>query len=245
MAKKNWGFDTRDIDRSVRPQDDFYRYANGGWMKANKIPHDEAMWGTFQILRKRTELEVKAILDELMAKKRTKVGTPEQIIGDFFRSGIDTARREALGAKPLLPHLKRIHAVKDRKELFALLNKLHQLGLGAPWGAVVGQDDKDSDANILHLYQSGLGLPDRDYYLKSDAESKRVREAYQVHLARMFTLLGEGMAQAKRSAAVVYALEDKLAKASMRKEDRRNPDKVYNKMPVAALKRLAPAVPWA
>ncbi|HVW82745.1 MAG TPA: M13 family metallopeptidase [Candidatus Paceibacterota bacterium] len=244
MAKRKWGFDTTDLDTNVRPQDDFYKYANGGWMKANTIPHDEAMWGTFQMLRKRTEHQIKAILDELM-RKRAKSGTPEQIIGDFFRSGMDAKRRNALGMRPLLPLLEKIRGIEDRAGLFALINELHQSGLGVPWGAVAGQDDKKSDANILHLYQDGLGMPDRDYYLKDDAESKRVRAAYQRHLARMFALLGESSKTAAASAATVYALEERLAKASMRKEDRRNPDKVYNKMSSGALKKLAPGYPWA
>ena len=243
MRKKDWGFDTRNIDRSVRPQDDFFKYANGGWFKRTQMPAEESRWGTFLILRKRTELEVKRIVESLMGKRAVR-GSEDQQIRDFYRSGMDMERRNALGAKPLMPYLRRIAALEDRRGLAELIPRLHRDGIDVLWSAMVGEDEKDADWNILHLAQGGLGLPERDYYLVRKPEQERVRRAYRTHIARLFRLAGEDGRTATHKANLVMRVETRLARASMKMHDMRDPKKTYHKMPLKKLAKIAPALSW-
>lgn len=249
-TKKDWGFNVKDLDTEVRPQDDFYHYAAGGWLKANPIPKTESRWGSFMKLRFDTDKQLHAILSDLETPdtkariKKIEKGSTVQLLRDFYRSGMDMKRRNALGAKPLAPLLASVNAVKNHKALLTLVAKLHTLGVGVLWGAAVDQDSKNSSAYALHLYQSGLGMPDRDYYLNDDAESKRVRDAYLPFVQKMFRLIGDTPQDAQKHAATVIALETKLAEASMKKEDARDAEKVYNKYTIATLRKSAPAVDW-
>ncbi|MDO8623779.1 MAG: M13 family metallopeptidase [bacterium] len=244
MKRKGWGFDMRDIDKRVRPQDDFYNYANGSWFKKNSIPHDEARWGTFLILRKKTDQELMRILRTLTKKVRAPRGSEVQQIRDLYRSGMDMKSRNRLDAKPIAALLKKIESIRSKKDMLKVVAELHRYGIGVLWGASVDQDEKNSDWNVLHLYQNGLGLPDREYYLSQKPEQVRVRTAYVVHVARMFSLLGDGRKKAAHKAGTVLAIETKLAKASMKKEDLRDPHKTYHKMNLSALQKLAKNVSW-
>ncbi len=242
--KKNWGFDVRDMDASVRPQDDFYHYAAGGWLARNPIPESEARWGSFMALRYDTDRKLRTILAELESMKRVVRGTPEQLIRDFYRSGLDMKRRNALGTKPLDEFRARIRALKTPKDLLDTVAALHRIGVGVLWGAGVDQDSKDSTKYILHIFQDGLSLPDRDYYLKDDAESKRVREAYEPYVVRMLGRMGRSRGQARMDADIIVRIETELAKASMSKEDRRDADLVYHKKSRRELAALASAIDW-
>lgn len=150
MTKKHWGFDTKDMDTRVRPQDDLYHYANGGWLQKHKMPKEESRWGSFTILRKETDTKLHAIVKEMLKKKRAKTGTAEQLVGDFFKSGIDEAARERLGIRPLEPILKKIRITKA-EDLTRLISELHVLGVHVFWGAGVDQDLKDSERYALYL----------------------------------------------------------------------------------------------
>lgn len=238
------GFDVRTIDQHVRPQDDFYHYANGGWLQKNKIPADESRWGSFIILRHKAEHALKAIVEELLARHAT-AGSEEQLVGDLYRSGMDIARRNTLGAKPLDPFRKEIAAVRDTKELLALIARFHKLGVAVPWGTLIDQDSKNSTRYALHIYQSGLGLLDRDYYLEDEPEFVRVREAYKKHVVRILKLIGHSAQEAERRMQVVIDIETKLARVSMDKVAARDADKVYNKRSIAELQRQVPEVAWA
>ncbi|MDE2173067.1 MAG: M13 family metallopeptidase [Patescibacteria group bacterium] len=244
MKKNGEGFDVRGMDRDIRPQDDFYHYANGRWLKKNHIPPHESRWGSFHMLRYDTEKKLRAVVLELQNKRNLKAGSPEKMVRDFYRSGLDMRKRNSLGAKPLAPWLLRIAGIKDVRSLVDTFAHLEKIGGGGPWGVMVDQDMKNSERYILYLHQSGLGMPDRDYYLKHDAESVRVRTAYKKHLRAIFVLLGKTRAQARRDAETVLRMETSLAEISMSKEDLRDVDKTYHKMRRPALARIARAVEW-
>ncbi len=244
MKKNDWGFDTRDMDKAVRPQDDFYHYTGGGWLKKNPVPPHESRWGSFLILRYDTEKKLHAIVSELQQAKELTSGSPEALVRDFYLSGIDLKRRGALGLSPLHPWLERINAIENVGALVTTIAHLETIGGGGPWSMGIDQDMKDSEKYIIHLGQSGLGMPDRDYYLKSDPESLRVRIAYTKHIEAIAKLMGKSPIEAKRDQETIMRLETALAKISMTKEDLRDVDKTYFKMSVAALARKVPEIDW-
>lgn len=242
MAKK-WGFNVRDMDTSVRPQDDFFRYVNGGWIKKTKIPENEARWGSFTMLRVASEKQLMSIVRDI-TKKPASRGSAEQMIRDFYRSGMDMARRNTLGLKPLFPLLKKISQLKSHEDLIPLVAELHRVGVGVLWDFDIDQDAKNSERYALYVGQGGLGMPDSDYYLKDDVESKRIRYAYQEYLAGVFHLMGKTSAEAKGARDIVMGIETKLAKVWMDKVARREIDKIYNKYSFAQFKKLAPTIHW-
>ncbi|MDP2187431.1 MAG: M13 family metallopeptidase [Sphingobacteriaceae bacterium] len=222
------GIPRENLDLSTTPCENFYQYAAGGWMKANPMPETESRWGSFNKLAKQNDEKIKVILDRL-AKGSSPVakGSPEQLVGDFYRSALDTAALERLGTKPVQPYLAKIDALKDKKDLMKLLGELRPAGFGGFFSFYVGLDAKNSQINIVNLGQGGLGLPDRDYYLKTDAPSLEIQKAYVAYMTRLFKLAG--VSQADNAASRVYAIEMQLAQASMSRVERRDPDKTYNK----------------
>lgn len=239
-----WGFDIKDIDQSVRPQDDFYTYANGGWLKHNTIPEDESRWGSFVTLRYNTEQQLKTIVDGLLKQKRLAKNSPEQLVSDYYRAVSDMALRNKLGSTPVEGLQKKIQNIHTKDELLATVTYLHVLGISSFWGAFVDQDSKNSSKYILHLWQSGLGLPERDYYLSDTPEQKRVRDAYKKHIEKLMGLMNYTKAEAKNIREVVMNIETKLARASMKKEDTRDAEKTYHKKPLAELQKLCPEISW-
>ncbi|MHB0865816.1 MAG: M13 family metallopeptidase [Minisyncoccota bacterium] len=244
MNKKGWGFNVRDMDTSVRPQDDFYHHVNGGWLKTNPIPSDESRWGSFLMLRYDTEKKLHALVTKLQNTKNLSEGSSGQMVRDFYHSSLDIAERNARGIKPLRPWLDRIQKIKDVDSLVATFAHFEKIGGGGPWGVMVDQDMKNSEKYVLYVHQNGLGMPDRDYYLKSDTESLRVRTAYEKHVEAIFLLAGKTKAEAKEARETVMRIETDIAKHSMTKEDLRDVDKTYHKMRRPALARLAPAIDW-
>lgn len=236
------------MDRDVRPQDDFYRYVNGGWLAKNPIPDNESSWGSFRILRFETEKQLRQLVEKLVRQHRRSGRGPDPsasgMVRDLYRSALDQKTRNAAGLTPLTPWLQKIESIRDVPTLIATFAELEKIGGGGPWGLAVDQDMKDSETYIAYLHQSGLGMPDRDYYLKDDAESRRVRAAYEQHLEAIFILAGNTRAAAKKDRETVMRLETALAKISMTKEDLRDVDKTYHKMNLPALARLTPHVDW-
>ncbi|HWI57168.1 MAG TPA: M13 family metallopeptidase N-terminal domain-containing protein, partial [Bacillota bacterium] len=233
-------FSLEYMDPAVEPGTDFYRYADGNWMKNNPVPADKSRWGAFMELQERNWFLIHQILDSAAAAKPAP-NSPLQKVADFFRSAMDTNRLEQLGFKPLQPDLKRIEQVKSIEDLLRLLADFHERGIGGCFGESVSPDAKNSEVYAYHLGQGGLSLPDRDYYL-SERFAKQ-REAYVAHVSNMFTLLGEEPAAAKAHAATVLELETALAKASKSRVELRDPIANYHKFAVAEVAREYPDVP--
>jgi putative endopeptidase len=231
-------------DTTLSPGADFFAYANGGWVKRNPIPDSERSWGIANLVNEETYRQRRVICEEAAAANAA-AGTSTQKVGDYWAAAMDSAAIEAQGAAPLKPFLDEIDAVKDRAGLLALVAKLQGQGFNASYGLWVGQDEKNSDRYIVHLVQSGLHLPDRDYYFGTAANTQRVRDAYPTHLTNMFGLLGEPVARAKASASAVMRLETALAASSRTLEERRDPWANYHPMTPADLAALTPAIDWA
>jgi predicted metalloendopeptidase len=240
---KSWGFDTANLDRTCKPCDDFYQFAMGGWMKANPIPPEYPIWGSFSQLADRNQKNLREIL-EAAAESKAAAGTNEQKIGDFYSSCMDTTAIDAAGAKPIEPELTQIAAVQTLADLEAETARLHKQGVGVLFRFNSTQDAKDSSQVIGAAFQGGLGLPEREYYLKPDEKSQKLREDYVTHVANMFALLGDSTDVRAAEAVTVMKIETVLATASMKNTDLRDPDKTYHKLTLAELKLLTPGFSW-
>ena len=238
-----WGFDTANLDKTCKPCDDFYQFAMGGWMKSNPIPPEYSNWGTFTQLADKNQQNLRQILEDA-ASAKAALGSNEQKIGDFYASCMDTTAIEAAGTKPLEPGLARIASFKTISDLPAVAEYLHSTGVGGFFRFNSTQDAKDSTQVIGAAFQGGLGLPEREYYLKEDDKSKQLREAYTKHVAKMLELLGHSADQSAAEAATVLKIETALATASMKNTDLRDPDKTYHKLLLADLRALTPNFSW-
>ncbi|MDQ4139544.1 MAG: M13 family metallopeptidase, partial [Bacteroidota bacterium] len=190
------GLDRANLDTTKSPCEDFFQYANGGWIKNNPVPLAESRWGSFNELQEKNYAVQKAILTEAAANTSAPIGSNTQKVGDFFGSGMDSITIEKVGIAPLKPYLDKVTAVKDTKGLLTTLAQLKKAGISGMFNFYVAQDDKKSTEYAVNLYQGGLGLPDRDYYLKEDDRSQNIRAEYVKHVQNMFVLLGENVATA-------------------------------------------------
>ena len=238
-----WGFDTSNLDRSCKPCDDFYQFAMGGWMKANPIPPQYSTWGSFSLLLDKNQQNLRDIL-EVAAKAQAPAGSNEQKIGDFYASCMDTAAIDDAGTKPVDSELGTIAAMKTPVDLQDEAARLHKEGVAVLFRFNVNQDAKDSTQEVGAAWQGGLGLPERDYYLKQDDKSKQLRDAYVKHVAKMFELLGDSADTASAEATSVLTIETALANASMKNTDLRDPEKTYHKMTLADLSAMTPDFDW-
>ena len=241
--------DPADMDLSVKPGDDFYHYAGGTWLKRNLIPPDQTRWGSFFILYDHTTGVLHDIFEECAAAATrgngdAPPGSIQRKVGDFYASGMDEATINAAGTQPLAPYLEQINVLQDTAGLPLLLAKLQQVSMGALFNLDVGIDEKNSGLNIVRLSQGGLGLPDRDYYLLEDDRTKTLRQQYEQHLTKMFTLLGDPADQAASEAKTVFAFETALAKVSKTRVERRDPEGNYHKMTLEELSKVAPDFEW-
>ena len=237
------GIDTQYIDAAVRPQDDFFQHLNGQWLKTTEIPADKSSWGSFAKLRDDTLPQLRGIIEAASADKGRKPGGDAQKIGDLYASFMDEARLEQLGIKPLAGELNHIRSIKDKKAFPMLVAHLDQIGVTTPYGVYVSQDARESTKYAVGISQSGLGLPDRDYYLKKDdAKMVSTLAKYEAHVAKILGLAGDKNAAA--SAKAIVALETALAEAQWSKVENRDPVKRYNKTPISQLAELAPGFDW-
>lgn len=235
--------DKSNMDLSVKPGENFYLYANGSWLKANPVPPSKTRWGSFDVLREESLKRLQALLNE--ASKKSATDPKMQQIGDLYNSGMDTVAIEALGYQPIAADLKRIDAIKDVSGLLNEIAYARTQGISsALFGFFVSQDRKNVTQYIPQLSQGGTTLPDRDYYLKNDARSTTIRNAYVQHLNRMFALIGEDATTAQAHADAVLRIETALAKAQMSRVEMRDPYKTYNKFGVKEFSATTPSIDW-
>jgi putative endopeptidase len=240
----NHGIEVKQMDLSVKPCEDFYKFANGTWLANNPIPADRASWGAGSEVQERNYAVLHQLLDEAAKNTTAPVGSIERKVGDFYRIGMDEKQIEADGATPLKGELDRINAVSDIPGLVSLLAHQQRVGINTGFGFFVNQDFKNSSQMIGWLYQAGLGLPDRDYYLTDDARMKTIREQYVEHVTKMFTLLGDSAEDAAAHAKTIMDMETKMAQASMTKVQQRDPNGLVHPMTVAELTAADPSIPW-
>jgi len=237
-------FLTANIDTTVSPAADFFDFANGGWIKRTPIPDAESGWGLGNLVQEEIYDRLKKVNEDASATTAA-AGKITQKIGDFWYSGMDSADIEKAGISPLKSELDEIRAITSKEDLTRVGAAMHLKGIRVFFSDYVSQDDKNSAAMALDLGQGGLGMPNRDYYFKNDARAAGVRRAYQQYQLRTFEELGADSTTAAKKSKAVFALETRLAHASRELADLRDPYKNYNKLDLAALKRLTPAFDWA
>ena len=239
------GVQLSTLDTAVKPCEDFFEYASGGWLKANHIPAQYPSWDASWEVYERNMALLKTIMEGAARDTSSPKGSARRLAGDFFASGMDERSIETAGIGPLASRIQHIQGVSSPRDLATELGRLHREGIDAGFAFGVGIDDKASDRTIAKLEQSGLGLPDRDYYTKDDAQSKLIRAQYLQHVVRMFQLMGDPASQAAMNAQVVMTMETRLAKASMTAVEKRDPQSVYHKMTREQIVKEAPGFDWA
>jgi len=237
------GFLNDYTDSTVKPQNDFFLFSMGKWIKNNPIPAAERSWGIWSKVNEENYLRLKSINEEA-ASKKSESGSNWQKIGDLWTTGMDTVAIEKQGIDPLKSELSRISSIADINGLVVAIGHLQSIGASPFLGEYIAQDEKNSEKMALHLVQGGIGLPDRDYYFDNDARTKNIRTEYANHLEKMFVLLGDNGNDAKKNAATVMSIETSMAEKSRKLEDTRDPYKNYNKVDVTGLTKLAPSVDW-
>ncbi len=236
----SFGVDLAGRDAAVKPGDDFFEYAGGSWTKANPVPADRSSWGMFAVLREAADANVRKIIEDQAAAKGAP-GSNSQKIGDFYASYLDDAAINARGLAPVQPALATIDALKTRDDVARLMGQ-PDFASESPIAAFVNLDDKNPDRYVVSITHSGLGLPEREYYLKQDAQFKDIRAKYVAHITKMLTLSGD--AKAAAHAQSILALETEIAKRHWPIADRREREKTYNPRTLAQLAKEAPGFPW-
>ena len=231
------GIDKVGMDNSVRPQDDFYRYANGGWLDSTEIPADEVGWGSYMTLRKKSLEQSRAIVED--AANNSGDDPAKRKIGDYYNAFLNEEQIETLGLAPISDYLSAIDKLTDHDQVAKFLGKINPAGIDGPFNLYVGQDDKEATSYILHFVESGLGLPDRDYYSDESERGAEIIVRYQQYLEELLTLSGHG--DAKLAAQRIIALETRLAADQWDKVDNRDADKRYNKLSGAEFTELLSA----
>jgi len=238
--------DPANMDLSVKPGDDFYEYASGTWIKNNPVPAKETRWGSFNELRDFNIIAVKSIVEEASADKSAPAGSVKKRVGDFYAAAMDSLTIEKLGFTPIQADLKRVKAIKDLQDVLNEVVYMRTSGIGAPmFGFGVSQDKKNVTKYLPSLGQGGTTLPDRDYYLKDDSRTLKIREAYFSYMNRLFTLTGSSAEEAKQKANTVFTIEKAFAEAQLSRLEMRDPYKTYNKFTVAAFSATTPNLNWA
>ncbi len=231
------------VDTTVESGNDFFEYANGGWLKLNPIPSSENGWGIFNLVAEENYGRIKKISEDASSTNAAK-GTPAQQIGDFFFSAMDSTKIDQLGIKPLESQLSKIENIKSITDLVEQITELQQLGVNPAYDLTIGQDMKNSEKNMVYLSQGGLGLPDRDYYFNTDSRTINIRNEYIKHVSKMLEMIYNDTSKAKEMSIGILKLETEMASAHKKLEELRDPYANYNKMTSAQLHTLSPTLNW-
>ena len=242
--QKNPGINLDFMDKSVKPGDDFFRYVNGSWADKTEIPSDRVRWGSFDELRQNTDRDALAILKEAAANKKLDPNSDQAKAVNVYQTYMDTISRNKLGINPIKGTLAKINAIKSVNDLNKLITEMQPEGGLGFYGIGVGPDSKNSNRNVVNIGLGGLGLPDRDYYVSDEADSKEKREKYVQHVAKMLQYLGDKPEVALANAKKVLAIETAMATPRLDRVERRDRRKTYNPMSVADLQKLTPSVNW-
>jgi len=236
------GLDFAGFDRAIRPQDDLFRFVNGTWLETTQIPPDRSNYGSFTLLDDEAQANVRALVEQAAQTPAKQPGSDAQKIGDFYRSFMDTARADALGVTPLAPELRRIDALSSRDDVIRQFGHAQRIGVAHPLLFMVDQDEKNTTSYISYVYQRGLTLPDRDYYLKNDEKFVQIRAKYLSYIEQLLELAGVADAQAQ--AQRILALETRLAAAQWTRVQNRDAIARYNKYTLVDADRLTPGFKW-
>lgn len=237
------GLPVENMDTTVSPRTDFFHYANGTYIKKTEIPADQSRWGSFSELREKTDANVRKLIEEA-GEKGGEPGSPAQLIGDYYRTAMDTAKIEQAGLAAVQPLLDEVAAITDAASMSSLLGRLHRRGIDAGFGVWIDLDEKKSSQTIFQIYQGGTGLPEKNYYISPDPANVKIREQYVSYLTRLLELAGEAKEDAATNANKVLAFETSLAKAGLFMVEMRDPQKTYHKMTIDDLSKSAPNLDW-
>jgi predicted metalloendopeptidase len=232
----------QNFDKTVRPQDDFYRHVNGRWLNVTSIPTDRSNYGAFTLLEEGAERHLREILEEAASQPSRAPGSDSQKVGDFYASFMDEAAIDSKGLQPLAQEFARIEAIASLKDLATYVGHSQRIAVAQPFVYFIAIDERKSTEYISTVYQTGLGMPDRDYYLSDDAQLKDVREKYRVYIGDL--LAAAGTPDAATAAQKIFALESRLAQAHWTRVQNRDVEKTYNRYDLAALAKLMPAFDW-
>lgn len=230
------------MDKTVQPQNDFYNYVNGAWMKTSEIPSDRSRWGSFDELRKNTDINTLSILNDAIASEQYKKGTDQRKAIDYYTTILDTIQRAEQGVAPILSYLNEINDIDSKEAILAFMAKYEPTLSSSFFSIRVRADKKDSNKNVLYVYPAGMGLPDRDYYINDDIDTKKIRNQYQNHIVNMMQFVSTDEVAIEKAKINVLNLETQLAKAKLTKEERRKPENTYNPMSVNDLQKLIPNI---
>ncbi len=233
-----------NIDTTIDPSQDFFEYANGGWIKNNLIPAEQSSWGIGNLVIEENQKRLREICEKAASSNATK-GSSDQKIGDFWKTAMDSATIERDGLKPIQPLLDKINAIKDINELITTVASLKKIGSSTLFSDYVGQDAKNSDVMAYQLNQGGLGLPEREYYFKNDSTTINIRNKYLEYITHILSMSGEDAKKSAAAANNILKLETKLASASRKMEDLRDPYKNYNKMAISELSKMSGNINWS
>lgn len=237
------GIDLANLDTTALPGASFYQYACGGWMKNHPLTDEYSRFGSFDLLAENNRQQLKGLIEELAAGKHEK-GSVAQKVGELYNIAMDSVKLNKEGVAPIKAELDRIAALKDKSEIYPLIAEMQKNGMYPYFSLYVGADDMNSNANMVQLYQGGLNMGERDYYLENDKETKAIREKYQEHIAKMFQLAGYDEATAKKAVKAVMNIENRLAKSSRSQVELRDPYANYNKKEIATLKKEYAPFNW-
>ena len=244
VEEKNHGINLSYMDTTVSPKEDFFRYVNGKWSDSTEIPDEYTTWGSFNELRKRTDEDALSLLEGAANSDSLDASSDQAKAVYMYQSIIDTVARNKKGVEPLKPYLAKIDAINNKQDLQAYLTEMQQYGGAGFFAFSISADAKDSNTNAAYLYPSGLGLPDRDYYVVKDASSEEIRTKYKTFVTKMLQYLGDSKEDAEKSAETILAFETSLAEPQLDKVDRRDARKTYNPMAIAQLQKEVSAIDW-